>query len=309
MKRAAQAVASEPAVQEAARAYLQAGGDAIGAVVAGFFAAAGQDAGVLLGPIGLLSAQVGGGVRAFDGRTRQPGLEARRPRGLNPEDVAPTAARAAAPTSIAALLVALRYSPQLGIAKVLAPGIVLAKEHGCERRAAVLEQIQRLGAAALAAPAISRALIHVAGPSEGGALGIADLAAIPELDHPARSSENWRVAPWEQELPDPERMPDFDWTGQLERQQGICAHDLRGGVAALCYDRVSRGLEVAELELLLPLNAVPPRRGVSRIAPGSFLPAPTPLVIELSSAAVPLSASVRLHERTPLSVHVPVALS
>lgn len=309
MKRAAQAVASEPAVQEAAQAYLQAGGDAVGAVVTGFFAAAGQDAGVLLGPIGLLIAQVGGGVRAFDGRMRQPGLEARRPRGLNPEDTAPPAARAAAPTSIAALLVALRYGQQLSISKTLVPGITLAKQHGCERRAAVLEQIQRLGAAALAAPAISRALIHVAGPSEGGALGIADLAAIPEVDHLARGADNLRGVPWEQELPDPERMPDADWDGQLERQQGICARDLRGGLAALCYDRVSRGLEVTELELLLPLSAVPPRRGVARIAPGSFLPAPTPLGIELSAGAVPLSATVRLHNRAPLSVHVPQALS
>lgn len=309
MKRAAQAVASEPAVQEAARAYLQAGGDAVGAVVTGFFVAAAQDPGVLLGSIGLLIAQVGGGVRAFDGRTRQPGLEARRPRGLNPEDEPAPAARVAAPTSIAALLVALRYGHQLPIGKILAPGITLAKEHGCERRAAVLEQIQRLGAAALAAPAISRPLIHVAGPSEGGSLNIADLTAIPELDHPARSTEHLRVAPWEHELPDPERMPDTDWNGQLERQQGICAHDLRGGVAALCYDRASRGLEVAELELLLPFTAVPPRRGVTRIAPGSFLPAPTPLSIELSASAVPLAAAVRLHNRAPLVVHVPVAPS
>ncbi|MEY2930527.1 MAG: hypothetical protein RL033_1276, partial [Pseudomonadota bacterium] len=180
MKRAAQAAASEPVAQEAAHAYLQAGGDAVGAVVTGFFAAAGQDAGVLLGSIGLLIAQVGGGVRAFDGRTRQPGLEARRPRGLNPEDAVPTAARVAAPTSIAALLVALRYGQQLPIGKILAPGIALAKDHGYERRAAVLEQIQRLGAAALSAPSISRPMIHLAGPSEGGTLGTADLAAIPE---------------------------------------------------------------------------------------------------------------------------------
>lgn len=309
MKRAAQAVASEPAVQEAAQAYLQAGGDAVGAVAAGFFAAAGQDAGVLLGSLGLLIAQVGGGVRAFDGRTRQPGLEARRPRGLNPEDPVPPAARVAAPSSIAALLVALRYGQQLPIGKIVAPGIALAKEHGCERRAAVLEQIQRLGAAALAAPAISRPLIHLAGPSEGGSLGIADLAAIPEIDHPARSTDNLRAAPWEHELPPPERMPETDWTAQLERQQGICARDLRGGIAALCYDRATRGLEVAELELLLPLNAIPPRRGVTRVTPGSFLPAPTPLGIELSAGAVPVVATVRLFGRSPLVVHVAAALA
>ncbi|MEY2934382.1 MAG: hypothetical protein RL033_5131, partial [Pseudomonadota bacterium] len=110
------------------------------------------------------------------------------------------------------------------------------------------------------------------------------------------------------ELPGPERS-ETDWNDQLERQQGICARDLRGGLAALCYDRAIIGLEVPELELLLPLNAVPARRGVTRVAPGSFLPAPTPISIELSPGAIPLAAIVRLHGRAPLLVHVPVALS
>jgi len=304
MRRAALAVASEPVAAEAAQAYLQAGGDAIGAVVSGFFAAAGQAPGVLFGPLALLTAQVGAGVRAFDGRQRQPGLELRRPRGLTPEDTAPPAARVAAPSSIAALLVALRYGEQAPLGKVVSGGVLLAKQLGCERRAAVLDQIQRLGAAALAAPAISRALIHLAGPSEGGSLGSADLAAIPELDQPARSVDNTRVAPWDSGRPDPARVSEADWNDQLARQQGLCARDARGGLAALCYDRATQGLFVAELELLLPLNAVPPRRGVPRVSPGSFLPAPTPLAIEVSPTAIPLSASVRLSGRAPLIVHV-----
>jgi hypothetical protein len=304
MRRAALALASEPVAAEAAQAYLQAGGDAIGAVVSGFFAAAGQAPGVLFGPLALLIAQVGAGVRAFDGRQRQPGLELRRPRGLTPEDTALPAARVAAPSSIAALLVALRYGEQAPLGKVVSSGVLLAKQLGCERRAAVLEQIQRLGAAALAAPAISRALIHLAGPSEGGSLGSADLAAIPELDQPARSIDNTRVAPWDSERPDPARVSEADWNDQLARQQGLCARDARGGLAALCYDRATQGLFVAELELLLPLNAVPPRRGVPRVPPGSFLPAPTPLSIEVSPTAIPLAASVRLSGRAPLIVHV-----
>ncbi|MEO8182213.1 MAG: hypothetical protein ABI895_25540 [Deltaproteobacteria bacterium] len=305
MRRAALAVASEPAAGEAAQAYLQAGGDAIGAVASGFFAAAGQTPGVLFGPLALLIAQVGAGVRAFDGRQRQPGLEQRRPRGLGPDDLAPIAARVAVPSGIAALLVALRYGQQVSLARVVSAGLGIAQQLGCERRAAVLDQIQRLGAAALAAPSISRALIHLAGPSEGGMLGIADLAAIPEIDHPARSLDGTRVAPWDSA--DSGRA-DLDWQEQLTRQQGLCARDLRGGLAALCYDRVSHGLAVDELELLLPLYAVPPRRGVPRIAPGTFLPAPTPLTIELSASAIPISAAIRLSGRATLMVHAPGAL-
>jgi hypothetical protein len=304
MRRAALAVASEPAAGEAAQAYLQAGGDAIGAVASGFFAAAGQTPGVLFGPLALLIAQVGAGVRAFDGRQRQPGLEQRRPRGLGPEDTASPAARVAVPSGIAALLVALRYGQQVSLSKVVSPGLGIAKQLGCERRAAVLDQIQRLGAAALAAPAISRPLIHLAGPSEGGLLGLADLAAIPEIDHPARSLDRTRIAPWENAPPDPVGA-DLEWQEQLMRQQGLCARDLRGGLAALCYDRVSHGLTVDELELMLPLQAVPPRRGIPRVAPGSFLPAPTPLSIELSASDVPISAAVHLHGRATLIVHAP----
>jgi hypothetical protein len=308
MKRSGLALASEPVAAEAAQAYLQAGGDAIGAVACGFFAAAGQSPGVLFGPLALLMAQVGAGFRAFDGRQRQPGLELRRPRGLPPEEQAPLAARVAVPSGIAALLVALRYGYQAPLGRVVAQGITIAKQVESERRAAVIEQIQRLGAAALAAPAISRPLIHLAGPSEGGSLCIADLAAIPEIDHPARSLDNLRVPPWDSERPAADRVTEDAWNDQLLRQQGICARDIRGGLAVLCYDRASSGLIVEELELILPLNAVPPRRGIPRVPPGSFLPAPTPLTIEVSPTGIPLTASVRLHERAALTVHVPSAL-
>jgi hypothetical protein len=307
MKRSGLAVASEPVAAEAAQAYLQAGGDAIGAVASGFFAAAGQSPGVLLGPLALLIAQVGAGFRAFDGRQRQPGLELRRPRGLGAEEQAPLAARVGVPSGIAALLVALRYGHQASLGRVLAQGITLAKQTDSLRRAAVLEQIQRLGAAALAAPAISRPLVHLAGPSEGGNLCIADLAAIPEIDHPARSLDHLRVAPWDSERPPPDRVSEDAWNDQLLRQQGICARDVRGGLAALCYDRAGSGLTVEELELILPLNAVPARRGITRVPPGTFLPAPTPLTIEVSPTGIPVAATIRLHERAPLTVQVPTS--
>jgi hypothetical protein len=92
MRRFPTAVGSDDTAREAAQAYLDAGGDAVGAAVSGFFAAAGASPGVLFGAVGLIVAQVGMGVRAFDGRERQPGLGQRRARGLAPGDAVPAAA-------------------------------------------------------------------------------------------------------------------------------------------------------------------------------------------------------------------------
>lgn len=302
MRRQAVAAASEETAREAAQAYLDAGGDAIGAVVSGFFAAAGDSPGVLFGAVGLIVAQVGVGTRAFDGRLRQPGLGQRRARGLAADERVPTAARVGAPSGVAALLVALRYGRSASLSKVLAGGISLAKKAGCERRAEALEAIERLGPAALSSPGISRPLIHRAGPSEGGALGVGDLEFIPELDHPARARDDVRVPPWEAERFDAVHVSASEWQDRANRQHGICVSDTGGGLAALCYDNVSTGLHIDELELVLPLDAVPTRRGLPRIAPGRFLPAPMPIAIAVSAADVPLEASVALAEGAPLRV-------
>jgi len=301
VKRPAVAAASDEVARDAAQAYLDAGGDAIGAVVSGFFAAAGDAPGVLFGAVGLIVAQVGIGIRAFDGRLRQPGLGQRRARGLAPNEAVPPAARVAAP-GVSALLVALRYGRSAALSKVLASGIGLAQKAGCERRAEALEAFERLGAAGLSSPGIARPLIHCAGPSEGGALGIGDLEFIPELDHPALARGATRVPPWADERFESAHVSASEWQERANRQQGICASDVGGGLAALCYDNVALGLRVEELQLVLPLDAVPARRGLPRVVPGRFLPAPAPIAIELSPADVPLAATVALAEGAPLRV-------
>jgi hypothetical protein len=295
VKRAAKVAASEPVAAEAAEAYLRLGGDAIGAAVAAFFAAAGDDAGVLFGPLSLLVAQVGVGARAFDGRLRQPGQGLKRPRGLVLDAPVPAAARAAAPTGIAALFVALRYGPNAAPSRVLAAGIALAKKNGSARRAALLEAIQRLGPSALAEAGVTRALFHAVGPIEGGQLTEGDLRAVSAVDHPAQIDDAgvarvpWHAPP---EADDEEQRQ--AWAEQLERQQGVCVADSRGCFAALSYDKVQRGVAVEELELVLPLAAAPVRRGVRRITPGVFLPAPAPLAVHLALDASPLYAELAL---------------
>lgn len=302
MKRSATAVGSDSTARDAAQAYLEAGGDAVGAVVSGFFAAAGESPGVLLGPVGLIVAQVGIGVRAFDGRQRQPGLGQRRARGIAPGDPIPAAARVAVPGAIPALLVALRYGRSAALSKVVSTGIVLAKKAGCERRAEALDAIERLGAAALASAGIARPLIHLAGPSEGGGLGLSDLEFIPEFDQPARAHAALRSPPWADERLDSSQVSETDWQDQMLRQHGLAASDATGGLAALCYDNVLAGLRVDELELVSPLNAIPVRRGLPRIMPGRFLPAPVPISIEIGEGDVPYSATLALAERPVLRV-------
>jgi hypothetical protein len=303
MRRSATAVSSDTTARDAAQAHLDAGGDAVGAVVAGFFAAAGESPGVLLGSVGLIVAQVGMGVRAFDGRQRQPGLGQRRARGIASGEAVPTAARVAVPGAIPALLVALRYGRSVALSKVVSTGIGLAKKAGCERRAEALDAIERLGAAALGSAGIARPLIHLAGPSEGGGLGLSDLEFIPELDQPARASGALRTPPWADERLDSVQVSDMDWHDQALRQHGIGASDGVGGLAALCYDNAIAGLRVDELELVSPLNAVPVRRGSPRVMPGRFLPAPTPISIEIGEGDVPFSATIALLERPVLRVY------
>ena len=75
------AAGSESHVAQAARDAL-ARGNAVDAVVAGVLMAAAESPGVLLGPVQLLAGGAGAGLIAIDGRVRQPGMGAPRPRGF-----------------------------------------------------------------------------------------------------------------------------------------------------------------------------------------------------------------------------------
>jgi hypothetical protein len=183
----------------------------------------------------------------------------------------------------------LRYGRSVSLRKVVAGGIALAKQAGCERRAELLAQIERLGAAALVEPAVARPLIHLAGASEGGALSIADLSSIPELDHPARRDGLRCEVPWLGE-----QAGAGEAEAQRDRQQALCTLDAGGGVAVLCYDQVATGLKVDALQVVLPLNAIPPVRGVPRVTPGKRLAAPAPLFIEVSEHDIPITGGVHL---------------
>jgi hypothetical protein len=301
-----------PAVQ-AAYDFLDSGGSAVGAVLSGFFVEAGEHAGVLLGPLVVMVAGIGSGVRVFDGRLRQPGLGTKRPRGFTPGAGIPRGARLAVPQAIAAAVVAHAYERTGSFAEVLKRGIRQARQAGAEARAEVLESVQSQGARFLSSPQIARPLLHVAGVSEGGLLTPADLASVSNLDFAARvhpELQDWAVVPWSSdESARSNRVAVDASTEVLEETTStmlLCAVDARGIFAGISYQNVSHGVTIEELELEAPMSAVPVKRGIPRVSPGTCLPAPAPFAIQTSrGVAVSIVGDSRLDFLTSTSIMNP----
>lgn len=270
------AIATDPVVEEAANDYLAASGSATGAVLCGYFAAAGAYSGVLMGPTTMLVAGTGRGARAFDGRLRQPGLGSKRPRGFKADEEIPDSARIAVPTSIPALMIAYAYDGGQSLSSILRPGIQRAQRAGAEARAALLRQVRSAGAATFSDASFVRSLLRVAGPSQGGLLSPADFSQVKDIDHDAvaRDEQDGKlfVAPWEESGGEADALA-------LGGGAGIIAADVRGQFAALVYRRLVDGYTIDELELDLPLVAAPVLRGERRVAPGARIETPAPLGI------------------------------
>lgn len=272
---------NDPICEAAAAEELAKGSSAIDAVLAGYFAAAGAYPGVLLGPVTLLLGGTGTGDRAFDGRVRQPGKNAKRPRGTLPGQEPPSAARVGVPTSVPALAVAVGYGGQASLNRLVQPGVALARERGAERRASVLARVGAVGALAFSEPELSRALVRAFGAPNGGLVTPADFARPEGLDVPALRDEQGTapilVAPWAEQA-----------TVAFVRGATVSAVDVNGVFVAAAFECQPEAVFVEELELSAPLLATPTLRGVPRLAPGSPLAAPAPLWITYDSFGSPL---------------------
>jgi len=272
--------ANDPICEAVAGEELAKGRTALDAVLAGYFAAAGAYAGVLLGPVTLLLGGIGTGDRAFDGRVRQPGKSAKRPRGTLPGEEPPPAARVGVPYSVPALAVAHSYGAQTSLSRLAQPGVALARERGAERRAALLSRVGEVGALAFAEPEFARALVRAFGTPTGGLLTPADFTRPSGLDVPGRHVELGGspalTAPWSAE-----DAPAF------RRGVSISAVDVGGMFVAAVFEAEPEALNVAELELAAPLLAEPTRRGVPRVTPGTALPAPAPIWISYDAGGGP----------------------
>ena len=284
MKTRSAAIANDPVADEAAQEFLLSGGSAVGAVLSGFFAAAGAHSGVLLAPVSLLIAGVGAGARAFDGRLRQPGRGTKRPRGFKSGEEIPNAARVAVPAGVGALLVAHAYDGSQRLSSIMKAGISRAERSGAEGRGDLLRRIRAVGAGATAEAAFVRPMLRVAGPSQGGLVTPSDFGAMSDIDQPAVERRLGGMTlsepPWASES-------EGDDAQELGIGCAVCAVDVRGVFAVLSYRRVVDGLPIDELDLEAPLIAVPVRRGVKRVAPAAPLPAPAPIAIVRDPSGAP----------------------
>jgi hypothetical protein len=264
---------NDPACEAAAGDELAKGGSAVDAALAGYFAAAGAYPGVLFGPVTLLVGGTGSGDRAFDGRVRQPGKGAKRPRGTLPGEEPPRAAYVGVPCSVPALAVALGYGGTASLARLVQSGVALARERGAQRRAAVLSRVGEVGALAFSEPELARALVRAFGAPQGGLLTPADFTRPDQLDGPALRSADRLVVPWASEAKAP-----------FLRGTTVSAIDVNGLFVAAAFECQPEALYVEELELSAPMLAVPTLRGVPRTAPGTPIAAPAPLWIEYDDA-------------------------
>jgi gamma-glutamyltranspeptidase/glutathione hydrolase len=280
------ASASDPAAEEAASRILKAGGTAGEALIAGFLCAAAVRRGGLLAPLQALIAGPGVGARAFDGRSRQPGLGVPRPRGFLPDQLIPDAAYVAVPGGIAALSVLHAHDPSMSFSRLAEPGVEHASALGARERSALIKRVGQAGPSALREPGFLRPLLAVGGRAEGGVLSEEDLAAVRPGSGPPRESliasdRRALLLPWPQPL------------GHTRPAEVIVAADARGVLGALAYVPDEEGIAVPELGLTAPRDAVVVRRGIPRLPPGDVLPCVGALAIALADARPFLAVGVR----------------
>ncbi len=272
------AVASDP-VAAAAATEMLARGNAVDAVVAGVLAAAGEHAGVLLGPVQILVGGPGVGLRAIDGRVRQPGKGVARPRGFLPDEAIPRAARVGVPGLPAALATALASFGKSTAAQVAAAGIALAAS--VPERKAVLVRLSQRGPSALADAQIAGELVAAAGRNAGGVLTDQDLEDLrPSVEGCATfEMDGRRVAtvPWGATA-----IRDAREAGPSAADvHAVVAADVRGVLAVACYMAPSpdEAASIEALGLSAPLLAAPVLRGTPRVRPGDLVAAAAPIAL------------------------------
>jgi len=307
------AVGSSGEVEASAEEVLRKG-NAVDAVVAGAFAACAVSPGVLLGPVQILVGGGGSGLRAVDGRVRQPGIGAPRPRGFRDEEEVPDASRVGVPWLPAALAVAVATAGTSTLAQVLAPALALAKGSA---RFDLLARLASRGPRMLEERPLATELLHAAGRPSGGLLTPEDLssprpvilaASRSPIVHgsrgrarhapgssgratregvraraardPGDAAEESRFAielPWSNQrdgVPSPPASP-----VAVAGARACLAVDRNGGFAVACWDEGFDGIMLPDLEIRAPFFAEPVRRGQTRVKPGDPRAAAAPLAM------------------------------
>lgn len=282
LKKARAAVGPTPEIENAAADVLGKG-NAVDAVVAGVFAAAALSPPVLLGPVQLLVGGAGAGFLAVDGRVRQPGIGAPRPRGFVTADEIPDAARVGVPWLTTAMSVAMATMGSQTWHAVVAPAVALAK--GSERQK-VLARIQQKGPRAFEDNALGGELVAQFGRPNGGLLTHDDLTTpqpeVQKATRLARGDLHLFTLPWAHL--DDGRPAAPAHAVEIGRARVVAAVDRNATFALAVWDDAADGTYVEELGLRAPFLAEPVRRGETRVKPGDVRAAAAPIAMVGSAA-------------------------
>ena len=266
-------------------------GNAVDAVLAGLLAACALERSPLLSPVQILVGGAGAGLRAVDGRLRQPGLGVPRPRGFRAEETIPEAAWVAVPVLPAVVAATLASLGSATLAQVLAPALDLVGPRDPGRKNTLRLLLERGGAAFSDRHAESE-LVAAAGRLAGGVLTAQDLGAVRPSIEPcvteARGSRTFARAPWSDAAADATR-PTSRRTGVT---RAVVASDARGLIAVALYEVHEDGLAIDELGLLAPRHAVPVLRGERRVNPGQILKAASPMFLSEHDGLVDIALAL-----------------
>lgn len=297
-----EALTNHPIAQEAAHKCLQAGGSAVDAVLAAYFAFAGATSWGLLAPVSILLAGSGSGIRAIDGRARQPGQGIERPIRYDNRESAPLIARASAPATVAAIGTAATMFGQETLSSLALNGARIARKLGARKRA---ELITRIGSAK-SWMLQDRSFLHEIAERvprfEGALLQPSDLAigntevAPCEASHSLAGSQA-ALFPWHDPSA-PAPLPTTPLPSTVELlAEGVeldtSSHFLglsgsfrlltlvteRGSLAALLLQQPEHTIALFDGEVDLPVLGQPVLKGVPRLRPGSPLPLSAPLAV------------------------------
>lgn len=244
------------------------GGNAVDSVLAGLWVAAALHPGVILGSVQIMVAGPGMTPSCVDGRVRQPGLGAERPRGHT--GTPPDAAFAAAPMMPIATITATATLGTLTLRQSTAPARGIAKDLN-RARARVIENFSQQGP--LAQATLIDALTYSLGPLHGGIVTAKDLEpktpAITPVVIDREGAFRFGTAPWASE--------DDALRSLAQPCDVLCAADAKGHVAVAVIHHPEGGAMVDDLGLRAPPLATPVRRGVTREPVGSACAASFPV--------------------------------
>jgi gamma-glutamyltranspeptidase/glutathione hydrolase len=275
------AISNHPVAQDAADECLLAGGTAVDAVLAAYFALAGATPWALLAPLTILVAGSGSGVRAVDGRARQPGLGIERPVRYSDEAAAPLLARASAPATAAAVSVASSMFGHEPLPRLATLGARIARKQGARERAALITRFGSARAWVLQDRTFLAEVAERVPRFEGALLQPADLAiegadVLPCEPSLKLAGVQAALPPWH-DLAAPS-------ASSTDPSPLLVLASERGNLAALFLHHPGRAIPLFEGEVELPAVGQPVLRGVPRLKPGSPLPLAVPLAVLLEDA-------------------------